>query len=280
MTSFIDWLETLPQYVAEGLVSLVSTAAVGLLIAFVATFYLKKRDERTRVAGVILEKRVNCGQEILFYLDRLSFHRQLYSEKEQDWYELLKSFGLTLPHGRLLQYSDVFSSPEQFQDFFKGLEETITKNKLWMDKRVRFHLSLMQGYFAQINALLVGITRIPLPDDKSLTDEEFKEISSILLLQVGITLDHEINGLLAHLETLIVDSVYKLQLKRPRKSLTRRSMFNPDMIRIARTLERKTLLGQNKEKYFSLLFSLVCSYKDIDVDETDLQDMMNKVFSD
>ena len=274
MSFFIEYLDALPQFIAEGVVSLISTAAAGLVIAFVATFYLKKRDERTRVAGVVLEKRVNCGQEILFYLERLSYHRQLYSEKEQEWYEILKEHDLPLPHGRLLQYSDVFSSYDQFQDFFKGLEATITRNKLWMDTKVRFHLSLMQGYFAQINAYLVLMTRIPLPEGKQLSDEEFKELASVLLLQMGITLDHEINGLLAHLETLIVDSVYKLHLKRPRKSLTRNGMFNIDMLRIAKTLDHKTIWGANKEKYLALMISQISSYKNVDLNEDDIETIL------
>jgi len=51
-----------PIFLWEGAVTLASTLLAGLLIAFVTTFYLKKKDERTRVAGVILEKRVNAQQ--------------------------------------------------------------------------------------------------------------------------------------------------------------------------------------------------------------------------
>lgn len=278
LNNFAEYLDTLPRFVGEGIVSLISTAVAGLIIAFVATFYLKKRDERTRVAGVVLEKRVNCGQDILYYLEELSYHRQLYSDKEQEWYELLQSYDLTLPHGRFLQYSDVFSSYDQFQDFFKGIEETITRNKLWMDKKVRFHLSLMQGYFAWINALLVGITRVPLPEGEQLSVEEFKEIASILLLQIGITLDHEINGLLAHLETLIVDSVYRLDLNRPRKSMTRKGMFNRDMVSVLKELDKKTLLGLHRERYFALMITLVYSYKQIEMSDVDIDEMIKNIF--
>jgi hypothetical protein len=137
----------------------------------------------------------------------------------------------------------------------------------------------MQGYFAQINAYLVTMTRIPLPENKQLSDDEFKELASILLLQIGITLDHEVNGLLAHLETLIVESVYKLHLTRPRRSLTRNGMLNMDMIKIAKTLDRKTLWGTNKEKYFALLLSQICAYKDVDLSESDFENMIKSAFA-
>lgn len=61
-----------PVFFWEGAITLASTLLAGLLIAFVTTFYLKKKDERTRVAGVILEKRVDAQQEILRYTEGAS----------------------------------------------------------------------------------------------------------------------------------------------------------------------------------------------------------------
>jgi hypothetical protein len=268
----------LPQFMWEGIFNIIITLGAGLIIAFVTTFYLKKKDEITRVAGVILEKRVNSEQEILDFLEDLAFHKELHNGKEKEWLTLLKEYELTLPHEPHLQYSDVFSSVDKFREFFRGFERIITTNKLWMGKKVRFHLALMQGYFSWINALLVAITRIPLPDDKKLIEEDIDKLSTTLLLQVAITLDHEISGLLAELETLIVDSVYKLDLKRPRKSIARNGMLNVDMVKILKELDFNTLLGINREKYFALMMTQVYAYKGVNIDGEDLDDIMNEVF--
>ena len=142
---------------------------------------------------------------------------------------------------------------------------------------MRFHLALMQGYFSWINALLVAITRVPLPENKRLTDEDIDKLSTTLLLQVAITLNHEISGLLAELETLIVDSIYKLDLKRPRKSMTRNGMLNVDMVKILRELDSSTLLGVNREKYFALMMTQVYAYKGVDIEGEDFDDIMNEV---
>jgi hypothetical protein len=268
----------LPQFMWEGIFNIIITLGAGLIIAFVTTFYLKKKDEITRVAGVILEKRVNSEQEILDFLEDLAFHKELHNGKEKEWLTLLKEYELTLPHEPHLQYSDVFSSVDKFREFFRGFERIITTNKLWMGKKVRFHLALMQGYFSWINALLVAITRIPLPDDKKLIEEDIDKLSTTLLLQVAITLDHEISGLLAELETLFVDSVYKLDLKRPRKSIARNGMLNVDMVKILKELDFNTLLGINREKYFALMMTQVYAYKGVNIDGEDLDDIMNEVF--
>ena len=45
-----------PVFLWEGLINFSSVIVAGLIIAFITTFYLKKKDESTRVAGVILEK--------------------------------------------------------------------------------------------------------------------------------------------------------------------------------------------------------------------------------
>jgi hypothetical protein len=158
----------LPQFMWEGIFNIIISLGAGLIIAFVTTFYLKRKDEVTRVEGVILEKRVNSMQEILNYLEKLSFHRELHNGRETEWYILLSSFELSLPNGPHLQYSDIFSNLEEFREFFKGFEGIIAKNKLWMDEKVRFHLALMQGYFSWINALLVSITSSKLRGVKAL----------------------------------------------------------------------------------------------------------------
>ena len=53
-----------PVFLWEGLINFSSVIVAGLIIAFITTFYLKKKDESTRVAGVILEKRVNSLSQL------------------------------------------------------------------------------------------------------------------------------------------------------------------------------------------------------------------------
>ena len=70
-------LASYPEFFWQGIFSLTSTLIAGLIIAFVTTFYLKKKDEITRVAGVVLEKRINSEQSILDFLENASFSLEL-----------------------------------------------------------------------------------------------------------------------------------------------------------------------------------------------------------
>lgn len=250
----------LPSFMWEGIFNIAVALGAGLIIAFVTTFYLKKKDEVTRVAGLILEKRVNSSKDVLDFFDNLSQKVQLNNGREAEWYLLLRNMEFELPHGKLLQYSDAFSTPEKFQSFFNGLELIITNNKLWFDKKVIWHLNLMQGYFAQINALRVLMRRIPAPLGETLMEEDWKKVDSLLLLQLGIVLDNEINALLAELEVRLVNSIYRLDLKRPKKALTRNGFLNTDMLLMIRKLER-SLLGRKREDFLMLAILQVYAIK-------------------
>lgn len=271
MTQTSELFLSLPEFVWRGIFNIISTLIVGLIIAFVTTFYLKRKDEITRVSGVILEKRVNSSQKILHFLEKLSFKNELKEDKENILYQLLDNFELNLPHGEYLQYSSVFESIKKYREFFFEFENIIAKNKLWMSLEVRNHLFLMQGYFSWINALVLMINTTPLPKGKTLSIKDIDKIADKIILQVGITLDSEISGLLAELETLIVDSIYHLSLKRPKKSQMRNGMDNKDTLKVLKTLERHTLFGQQKADYMILLIMQVYAYVGEEIKEEDIE---------
>ena len=259
--------DILPVFVWNGIFSFITALSTGLAMAFLTTFYLKQRDERTRVSGVILEKRVNTEQKILDFLEGLSFHREMPRKDSERYYMLLKEWDFNLPNGQNLQYADVFSDADSFREFFKGFEKIIAANKLWLGQKTLFHLTLMQAYFSWVNMLLIMLQRVHLPDGHKLTEDELSELADGLILLIGVTLDDEIGGLLAHLEVLMVDSIYRLDMKRPKTSLMRDGLLNRDTLKINKVLSTQTALGTDRENYFSLVVLLVFIKKNIPLDK-------------
>ena len=103
--------------------------------------------------------------------------------------EVLDAYGLPNPHEGNIQYACIFTSFDNFNQFYHAFEDQITMHKLWLDTKVRTHLVFMQLYFDIFNTIPLMVKRIPLPKGKELTDE----------------------------------------LKRPRKSMMRDNMYNVDM---------------------------------------------------
>ena len=85
------------------------------------------------------------------------------------------------------------------------------------------------------------IKRTPLPKGKELSDEEFKKVQKKLLMILGHSCHVEINIFMSELDEKIVDSIYKLEFSRPKKSIMRNNMYNINMRRCMKKLERHTI---------------------------------------
>lgn len=259
MEQLIESLVANPEFLWENVFAMINTLICGLLVAFFTSTFLKKKEERTRIAGVIVEKRINSEQEVLHFLEQGLFKEEMNmdnSSKNDDVFDkLLQTYGLPIPYeGNYMQYARIFTSAELFEQFFHQLEEQITNHKLWLDTKVKEHLVFMQMYFAFFNSVPLLIKRISLPKGKELTDEEFLKIHEKLLLLLGHCCDAEINCLMSELDEKIVDSVYKLELSRPRKSMMRDNMYNVDMRRCKRRLQRHTIIGIYQDEIFHLYY--------------------------
>jgi hypothetical protein len=217
-----------------------------------------------------LEKRINSEQTILDFLENASFTVEMPRRSNQELYELMDTHELHLPHGPSLQYAKVFSSSAAFQDFFSAFEQQVSRNKLWLSKEVRFHLELMQAYFSWINASVLVMQRVPLPEGIHLTDDETEKLSNQIILMQGISLDSEFKGLIAHLEVLMVDSIYHLKIDRVKRSMMRNGFMNRDTQKLIKILDEKTLLGAQREQLIALTAAAIYRIKGLDPGELDL----------
>lgn len=184
---------------------------------------------------------------------------------------------LALPHGPDLQYAKVFSGNSAFQKFFRAFEQQVSRNKLWLSKEVRFHLELMQAYFSWINTNALALQHIPLPDGVYLTDDETEKLSDQIILIQGITLDSEFKGLIAHLEVLMVDSIYHLKMDRVKRSLMLNGFMNRDTKKLIKVLGEETILGAQQEKLIALVAAAVYSIKGLSPSEFHLDRLVDQL---
>lgn len=268
-----------PVFLWEGLVTLVSTLLAGLLIAFVTTFYLKKKDERTRVAGGILEKRVDAQQEFLQFMESNTQKFEMRQPESARLREIILSHDMALPYEPHIQYADIFSSVAKFRVFFHGMEKMLEKHKLWLDLKVRHQILLMQTYFSMINAMLVLLNRVPLPGDVELSEDDFTKLGEQLLLMLGAVLDEEFNYLVMDLEVLMVRSIYKLDLSRPKHGLYAQKQAGKEKKRVESFLYEEALLGEYIRIMPILIVKLLQAYKGIDISVEDALDYYMRVAS-
>lgn len=266
-----ELISGIPEFMWNNIFTVINTLICGLIVAFFTSTFLKKKEERTRIAGVILEKRINSEQDVLHFLEREFFKEEINIENSSKYdaafSELLETYGLPDPHEGHIQYARIFISFEKFASFFHAFEDKITTHKLWLDTKVRTHLVFMQLYFSTFNTIPLMVKRIRLPEGKEMTDEEFEKVCDRVLYILGISCDGEINEFMSELDELIVDSVYKLELKRPKRSMMRKNMYNVDMKKCLKRVMRKTIVGTAQKNIFQLVMDAVYRVKGIDLSE-------------
>lgn len=281
-TSILETYLGYPVFLWEGGITLISTLLAGLIIAFVTTFYLKKKEESTRVAGIILEKRVNAQQEILQFMESHTQKLEMLQADALNLRELIIRLDMKLPYEPHIQYADIFTSVDRFRGFAlgsQGFEGLLEKHKLWLDTKVRQHLVLMQAYFASINAMLISFNRVPLPKKIKLNESDFNFLSNKLLLILGAVLDEEFNYMIIELETLLVDSIYKLDLTRPKSGLFAKRRASKVLKRTEKLLYQEMLLGSYIRQMPIIIMLLVRDYKGIEITEEDTLEYYERVAS-
>ena len=264
------YIQSNPEALLDNIFTAINTLICGLIVAYFTSTFLKKKEERTRIAGVIVEKRLNSEQEILHFLEKALFKEELNidndSRNDLAFLKLLDHYNLPVPYEKHFQYAKIFLSRDAFSEFYHELEDKIMTHKLWLDDKVKEHLVFIQIYFDVFNIIPLMIKRIPLPEGRTLSDKEFANVDKRLLLLLGASFDGEINMLMSELDEKIIDSVYKLDLGRPRRSIQRDGLYNVDMAKLQKRLMKKCLIGIHQLDIFSLVKDLVYQEKGINPD--------------
>ena len=137
-----------PEFMWNNIFTVINTLICGLIVAFVTSTFLRKKEERTRIAGVIVEKRINSEQDVLHFLEHELFKEEINIENSSKYdalfSDVLRTYGLPDPHEGHIQYARIFLSIDQFEPFFHAFEDKIMPHKLWLDTKVRTHLVFMQ----------------------------------------------------------------------------------------------------------------------------------------
>ena len=140
-------INSIPKFMWDNIFTVINTLVCGLIVAFFASTFLKKKEERTRIAGVIVEKRINSEQTILHFLEQNLIKEEINinNNNKFDYMvdEILDKYGLPIPYDGVMQYAKIFSNPNLFEIFFHDFENQIMNHKLWLDTKVKEHLVVM-----------------------------------------------------------------------------------------------------------------------------------------
>lgn len=123
---------------------------------------------------------------------------------------------------------------------------------------------------------MIAFNRIPLPVGIVLSSKEMKNLSEKLLLILGVALDEEFNELLMELEVLMVNSIYKLDLSRPKNSFLYKYKENREFKKAEEFLVKKSLMGKYLPSIAVLAMDLFASVKGVELSEEQEMEYLNR----
>lgn len=240
----------MPEFIWDNIFKLLITVMGTLLLALFTTFYLNKKNEIIRVTGLLLERRLDIYKDILRYFDQLS--QKMYIPGKESNLILLEKIGFDLPNGTKFEYSKVFESCSNFENYFSGLEKIILDNKLFLDDESVKELYYIQSYFATVNGLYVSINSFL--EVENVKPEEASDIKAKFLKSLGVILDDEVTEICIDLEKILVENIKNMQLKRRNDTYLRKNFFVDENGYVMSRLKDK-IIFREKEKLFKLLVS-------------------------
>ena len=251
--SLIHFFNSVPEYVGEGVLTCVLTIVSALIVGWVTARYFMRRDELTRVEGILLEKKIPIYEHISQQLIAMNALWALDPIYAMPAVEALKKHGVEC-HGQY-QIHQMLLDPQEFRRIFLDFEKYTMDKKLYFDEANTLPIIVLTNYLALINQLGVHFEH-ELERLGVQIDDEIRNIEKQLYATVGLLLKEDIAQQIAVVDSAIMNSLQNLTLNHRKQPQYDYHMFidpnGPVMRGIA-----GTALSQQKDLVNALLLDYI-----------------------
>lgn len=221
--------QNIPEFIWNRIFDVLQVVLAGGLVAWFASHYLKKKDEITRVKGILLEKRLTAYEAVIKLLGGL--YRHTYVDDKDAGHVEQTLDRLMLGQGdKSLEYAEIFADKAAFDSYLKDIDKTIKSARIYLDRKVLEYLKLFQAYFEDINSILRGVGKLKLKEKYRFSEEKLAAKEIKLLRMLGVALDTDISFFYGKTEEVITKRIRDLNLEEDNKKLGRcmeRFIVNP-----------------------------------------------------
>lgn len=144
LSEISTFLQELPPYIGQGLMSILVTICAGIVLGYVTSKVFIKRDELTRIQGVLLEKKIPIYKEIF---QRVENFNNLVEHNENSAalaLRMLEEAGFEKP--KFIHLPSLFDNPDNLKDTFLDFDRYATENKIYFDEDVAKEVFIFQNY--------------------------------------------------------------------------------------------------------------------------------------
>lgn len=245
---------TIPDYIGQGLFHVLALGVSTLVVAIVTSWVFKRKDEVTRVEGVLLEKKLDLYRQLS---DKLLAFEALHQFSEAEiamGKHFIEESGLQMPkfyHAPSFMVEGADKMYDQLMEF----DKYATENKMYYDDYTAWPIFVFLNYknlFVRFHAMyrdeIIGMGCKMTDKVKAVEDDMFRTIGLIVCAEWGERVEDVLQSL--------QESVNNLSLKHRKKPLyDYKTMQDPNgpMMQAFQNSE----LIKNKDKVMLLITSYV-----------------------
>ena len=250
----IQFFDSIPQYMGEAIIELVTLVVVGLILGYFSSKYFARINEITRIEGLLFEKKTPIYKEIYSRVEGMNQLQSIRQSKIKHILELVNDAGFPIQEKSSYQIAEIFMNYEKMSSTFLDIDKYIAENRLYYDEEVYLQLLLFQNYIIAFNRFHV-VYREAVADvtnDKKLLDG----IERSMFIALGIVLFDDFAKQIDNVLKCLRKSFNNVSLKRRKVPRYDYEFFSDDKGFMVSNLKKTQLLSEN-EKIMKLITSFV-----------------------
>lgn len=250
----ILFFDSMPQYIGESIVGLITVVIAGLIVGYFSSKYFARINEIARVEGLLFEKKIPVYKEIYALVELMNQLQSIRHNKMTHILEMIDLAGFSIQDKASYQVAGVFMDYKEMISKFLDIDKYIAENRLYYDEDVYLQLLLFQNYIIVFNRFHV-VYREAVSDCTN--DEELMDrVEQSMFIALGIILFDDFAEQTSNVLSCLRNSLNNVSLKRRNVPRFDYKFFNDHNEFMLSHMKKSMILNEN-DKIMKLITSFV-----------------------
>lgn len=252
--NIIQFFDSIPQYMGEAIVGLVTLVVVGLILGYFTSKYFARINEITRIEGLLFEKKTPIYTEIYSRVEGMNQLHSIKHGKIKHILELVDDAGFSIQERSSYQIAEIFTDHEKMASMFLDIDKYIAENRLYYDEEVYLQLLLFQNYIIAFNRFHVIYSEAVA--DYKIDKDVLHGVERSMFIALGIVLFDDFAQQIDNVLKCLRKSFNNVSLKRRKVPRYDYEFFSDDKGFMVSHLKESVLLSE-RDKIMKLITSFV-----------------------
>jgi len=249
----LQLINSLPEYIGQGIFGIIITVIAGTILGIITSGYFYRKDELTRIEGLLLEKKILLYKDIFGRVESLNNLVKYEPINCNVALEMMKNCNIELPQS--LHCPKVFEDADEMRKTFLEIDKFATENKLFYDNDVAYAMFIFQNYLLCFIRFQVMFREQIEHHGKSM-NKDICAVEHQLMLSLGFMLKDDLFLQTQKVSFVIRNSINNLSFSHRIAPTYRYEDFNNSESSILKELSQTKVIAE-KEKITNLITNFV-----------------------